>query len=129
MDGARLTTRERGRTTSLRRGIAAASGVNVVLGAWLLLAPSVLDYERADPVVALSAPGALVAILALARTTLAWRRSWMSWVNALAGGWVFATGLLVAQSPAATLTGTFTGALIVTFAAASATASSSARRT
>ena len=114
--------------TSWRWEIIASSGVNVLLGAWLVLAPSLLDYDPADTALAHSAPGALILALALLRTTLARRRSWLSWVNAAAGAWVFTHGLLIAESAAATLNGTFTGALVMTFAAASAMASANANR-
>lgn len=128
MDGSGITTRERPGMTSWRWEVVAASGANLALGAWLLLAPAVLGYSEGDSVLAHSAAGALIVVVALLRTTVARRRSWMSWLNATAGAWVMAHGLLIAESPEATLNGTFTGALVVTFAAASAMASTGAKR-
>lgn len=123
-----LTDRERAAMSSWRWEIVAASGSNVVLGVWLVVSPAILGYTGSDHGTAQVGLGAAIAIVALVRTSLVRRQSWMGWLNFAAGACVLGGGLFLAHSAQATLNATFTGALVLTLAAASAMASTTANR-
>ena len=105
-----------------RREIALLSGLNVLAGAWLVIAPWVLDYWTSDPRWNDVACGAAVALLALIRLAGAFRASWLSWINAVIGAWVFVAAFTIDRSAVAAWNDAIVGAAIFLLAAASADA-------
>ena len=74
---------------SWRDQIVGASGLNVVAGIWLIIAPWVLNYSGGDPYWNDVVFGAIVALIGLVRASGAYRESALSWINALIGVWLF----------------------------------------
>jgi len=89
--------------------VATASGLNLLLGVWLVVAPWVLDY--ADVTAAgwnQVTIGIVVAVLALARVAAPYRFASLSWVNAVLGAWLVVAPFLLpyeggGSAPAAVL--------------------------
>lgn len=66
-----------------------ASGINFLLGVWLVIAPWVLGYSAQDNAVWNQVGvGVAVAIVALARVNAPDSWAPLSWVNAVLGGWL-----------------------------------------
>ncbi len=114
---------ERPRQGDWRSSVAVASGLNVLAGLWLIIAPFVLGYDSGDPYWNDIVFGAIVALLALARTVGAYRASWMSWLNMLVGAWIFASAFWLDDTSTAKVNDIIVGAVIFVLGAASATAS------
>jgi hypothetical protein len=77
----------------LRGTIVTASGLNVLAGIWLVVAPFVLGYRSGDPLWNDIVFGAIIALLALVRASSAYRSSGrsasvLSWLNGLIGAWL-----------------------------------------
>ncbi|HET9017633.1 MAG TPA: SPW repeat protein [Thermomicrobiaceae bacterium] len=69
-----------------------ASGVNVVAGIWLIVAPFVLGFSvMRDSMWNGIVVGSIVAVLAALRLWQTWTSTWLSWVNALLGAWMIAS--------------------------------------
>ena len=115
--------RSPGTTHDWRDAVATASGLNFLLGIWLLTAPYVLGYGDGDPVWSDVVCGALVALLAFARATQALAEPALSYLNLLAGTWVFAAAFWLYDSGRATWNDLIAGAAIAILAALSVTAS------
>jgi hypothetical protein len=68
--------------------IVLASGGNLILGLWLIVAPFVLTFTgssaRGDDIIL----GIVIAVIAACRVFGAYRSPWLSWANALLGIWV-----------------------------------------
>jgi hypothetical protein len=68
--------------------ITLASGANLILGLWLIVAPFVLTFTgsgaRGNDIIL----GIVIAVIAACRVFGAYRSAWLSWVNALLGIWV-----------------------------------------
>lgn len=64
------------------------SGINLVLGLWLIIAPWVLHFGNAWISWDTSIAGIVIAIFAWARLSGSWGTTWLSWVNAVLGIWV-----------------------------------------
>jgi len=67
-----------------------ASGINIIAGIWLLISPWVLSFStlttaRDNAVIF----GIIVGVLAAVRLFVAPAATWLSWVNAILGIWVF----------------------------------------
>jgi hypothetical protein len=67
-----------------------ASGLNIIAGIWLLISPWVLNFSalemaRNNAVIF----GIVVGVLAAIRLFAVPTASWLSWVNAILGIWVF----------------------------------------
>lgn len=106
-----------------------ASGVlNVVLGIWLIASPVVLGYGAGDPALHDASVGAAIAAIALARLVTRPRRSWMGWLNAGLGLWLFAGALWRAESATASWNDAIAGALVVALGCIAAAATDEARR-
>jgi hypothetical protein len=79
-----------------------ASGLNVLLGLWLLVAPFLLGYGNIaaamwnDVIV-----GGLVLILAGVRVWKPAHNRWLSWTNVLLGLWLLAAPFILAYSEVA----------------------------
>jgi hypothetical protein len=106
-----------------RLDVVGASGVNVLVGLWLIVSPVVLDYSPADHAWNPMVFGAIVALIAFVRVFGAHREAWLSLINMLIGGWVFASGFLLAETSQARWNSWVFGAAVVVLALISATAS------
>jgi hypothetical protein len=75
-----------------------ASGSNLLAGIWIAASPWALEYPDGAVVANSVATGSLIALLALLRVAGAYRASWLSWINTLAGTWLALSAFLVAGS-------------------------------
>ncbi len=66
-----------------------ASGVNILLGLWLIIAPFVLTYAQASALWNDIIVGVLVIVFASASLSGP-RNAWFSWLNAALGLWLVA---------------------------------------
>ena len=103
--------------------MAALSGLNLLAGIWLIIAPFVLGYSGGDPYWNDIIFGAIVAVFALARMTGAYRESWLSWVNALIGAWIFASAFWLDDTGQAAGNDIILGAIVFVLGIVAATAS------
>ncbi len=67
-----------------------ASGANILFGAWLFLAPWLLDYAQDVIRWNDTITGAVLIVLATLRYIHPLHRFWISWTNALIGLWMIA---------------------------------------
>jgi hypothetical protein len=104
----------------------AASGINVLAGIWLIIAPFVLGYNDGDPHWNDIVFGAIVAVLALARVAGAYRASWMSWLNMLIGAWIFISAFWLDNTSTAETNDIILGAIVFVLGLISASASDAA---
>jgi hypothetical protein len=112
-----------GSAAGWRSTVMAASGLNVLAGIWLIIAPFVLGYSGGDPYWNDIVFGAITGLVALARVAGAYRASWLSWVNALIGVWIFVSASWLDATNAAKTNDIILGAIAFVLAIASATAS------
>ncbi len=92
--------------------------LNVAIGCWLMLAPSILGYQSAAMTRSDVISGGLLLVLALG--SLSWRAAPLRWGAALVGLWLLVAPLLFwAPTSAAYLNGTLLGAAAIGLAAAS----------
>jgi hypothetical protein len=77
------------------------SGLNVLAGIWLIIAPWVLGYSAEDPRWNDVVFGIIVGVFALTRAFGAYREDWLSWVNALIGVWLFVAAFTIDQTSVA----------------------------
>lgn len=81
-----------------------ASGINVLLGLWLLISPWLLAYSAAAGLLWNSLiVGAIVAILAAIRFFNPDEYRWMSWVNLVLGLWIIASPWIFTASDLSTV--------------------------
>lgn len=113
---------------SWRDEVIGASGMNVVVGFWLMLSPWLLGYGAEDPIWNDLLIGALITIFALLRITGGVRETWLSWVNLSLGLWVFLNGVVFASSTVASINEMVMGVMVALLASLSIAASDSARR-
>jgi hypothetical protein len=109
-----------------RTTVMIASGLNVLAGIWLIIAPFVLGYSNGDPYWNDIVFGAIVAVLALARVSGAYRASWMSWLNMLIGAWIFISAFWLDNTSNAGTNDIVLGAIVFILGLFSATASDQA---
>jgi hypothetical protein len=84
-----------GQTVAARGQAVTASGLNLVAGIWLLLAPFILGYGGTVAALNNLIVGIIVGVVALVRMFSSTRTNWLSWVNAVAGLWlIFAPTIL-----------------------------------
>lgn len=105
-----------------RDEVMGASGVNVLAGIWLIIAPFVLAYSSNvywNDIVF----GAIVGILALIRISGAYRESWLSWINMLIGVWIFVSAFWLDNQARASWNDVILGAIVFFLGLISATAS------
>jgi hypothetical protein len=105
-----------------REAVTTLSGLNLLAGIWLVVAPWVLGYSGADPRWNDWVFGAIVGILALVRITAGQRDSWLSWINALVGVWLFVAAFTIDQTSAAQANDIVLGVIVFVLAVASAAA-------
>lgn len=118
----------RGPGPDWRTSVVTASGLNVLCGIWLIVAPWVLGYGHGDPSWNDVWAGAAIALLALARVAGAHRQSWMSRLNALIGCWLFAAAFWLDSSNTAGANDIVLGLVVFVLAVLSATASDEGTR-
>lgn len=71
-----------------RPQVTTASGINVLAGIWLIIAPFILGYANSTPTTNDIWLGIIVGILALIRIFSNARSTWLSGINVLAGIWL-----------------------------------------
>lgn len=107
-----------------RLGLAkTASGLNVILGIWLVIAPLVIYFASPAALWNEVIVGVILFALALSRTS-ALRITWPSWVNLVLGAWlIIAPFVLGNNNSSAVWTQVISGAVIglVAFLSLSAT--------
>jgi peptidoglycan/LPS O-acetylase OafA/YrhL len=85
------------------RAAQATSGVNAILGLWLLIAPWVLDYQdRRAVVVSHVVSGLLLLALGAFRLGKPRTAPWLSWLNAVLGLWLVAAPFVLLPSSSST---------------------------
>jgi hypothetical protein len=73
----------------LRQRVYSTSGINIVAGLWLIIAPFVLGYAAVQAAVWNDIViGVAVAIMAIVRVTQPARYEGLSWVNVVLGVWL-----------------------------------------
>ncbi len=66
-----------------------ASGINLVAGVWLIIAPFIIGYVALESALWNDILcGAIVLILAAIRVAMPLRHVWLSWVNLVVGLWL-----------------------------------------
>ncbi|MGE5335991.1 MAG: SPW repeat protein [Nitrososphaerota archaeon] len=100
-----------------------ASGLNLLAGIWLIIAPFVLNYDSADPVWNDVVFGAAIATVGLVRLGGLYRESWLSWSNAVFGAWIFVSAFWLDNSATAAWNDLILGAIVIVLAVWSASAS------
>lgn len=112
------------------RQIAALSSLNVIAGIWLIIAPWVLGYNDLDPKWNDVIFGIVIGVFAITRATGAFWDEWLSWINALVGGWLFVAAFTIDHSSIASANDIVLGIVVflVALASASVTAAVLARR-
>jgi hypothetical protein len=118
----RATAPAAGSAAGWRSTVMATSGLNVLAGIWLIIAPFVLGYGGGDPYWNDIVFGAITGLIALARVAGAYRASWLSWLNALIGVWIFVSAFWLDATNAAKTNDIILGAIVFVLAIASATA-------
>jgi hypothetical protein len=109
-----------------RTAVATASGLNAIAGIWLIIAPFVLNYRTGDPYWNDIVFGAAVLVMGGIRAFGAYRESWLSWLNALIGAWIFVSAFWLDRSARASWNDVILGVIVVVLALLSATASEDA---
>lgn len=71
-----------------RSEIVGASGLNVLLGIWLIIAPFVLVYADVEALWNDIIVGIIIAVLAGVRISGVFGSTWLSWVNFVLGLWL-----------------------------------------
>jgi hypothetical protein len=110
-------------TRDWRDVVATASGINFVLGIWLITAPYVLGYEHGEPYWNDIVFGAVIALLAFVRATRAMTEPLLSYLNIVAGTWVFAAAFWLYGSGLPAWNDLLVGAAVAILATFSVTAS------
>jgi peptidoglycan/LPS O-acetylase OafA/YrhL len=103
------------------------SGLNVLAGIWLIISPFVLGYTGDDAVWNPIVFGAIAGLIALARLWGAYRESWLAWINAAIGVWLFVSGFWLADSSQASWNVWILGVVVFVLAVWSATAGEAAK--
>ena len=106
-----------------RNDVIALSGLNVLAGIWLILAPWWLGYSDADPKWNNVVFGAIVAVLGAVRAGGGFRATELSVVNALIGVWLFVAAFTIDSSGAAMANDIILGVIVFVLAIGSAMAS------
>ncbi len=109
-----------------RESVVTASGLNLLAGIWLIIAHWVLNYRAGDPIWNDVVFGAIVAIFALVRISGAYRASFLSWINALIGVWIFISAFWLDQSGTAAGNDIILGIIVFVLGVISAGASEDA---
>jgi SPW repeat len=106
-----------------RRDVIALSGLNVLAGIWLIIAPWWLGYTSGDPKWNDVVFGIVVAVLAAVRAGGAFRAAELSVLNALVGVWLFVAAFTIDASGAAQANDIILGVIVFVLSLGSAMAS------
>lgn len=106
-----------------REEVVGASGLNVLAGIWLIIAPFVLNYGRGDSVWNDVICGVIVGVLALAKVGGLHRAVGLSWINAIVGVWLFVSAFWLEATATAGWNNIILGIIVFVLALWSATAS------
>ena len=98
------------------------SGLNILAGIWLIIAPWVLNYSSRDPRWNDVVFGAIVGLLAFARIGGGLRDAWLSVVNAAIGVWIFIAAFAIDVTRTAEWNDIILGAIVFLLAIGSASA-------
>ncbi len=71
-----------------RTSVYYGSGLNVLAGIWLIIAPFALGYSADIPGTNDLWLGIVIGVLALVRLFAPLRSAWISWINAILGVWL-----------------------------------------
>ena len=104
------------------RQISTLSGLNVLVGAWLIIAPWVLDYPTTDPRWNDILSGLVVGVFALIRASGAYHAEVLSWWNAMIGAWLVVAAFTIDQSTVASWNDAGAGIIVFILAIGSALA-------
>jgi hypothetical protein len=107
-----------------RSEIIGFSGLNVLAGIWLIIAPWVLGYSVRDPRWNDVVFGIIVGVLALTRISGAYRAEVLSWINLLIGAWLVVACFTIDRTARASWNDVILGIIVFLLAAGSAEASS-----
>ncbi|HJS93849.1 MAG TPA: SPW repeat protein [Solirubrobacteraceae bacterium] len=107
-----------------RSEIIGFSGLLVLAGIWLIIAPWVLGYSARDPRWNDVVFGIIVGVLALTRVSGAYRAEVLSWINLLIGAWLVVACFTIDYSARASWNDVILGVIVFLLAAGSAEASS-----
>ena len=80
-----------------------ASGLNIIAGLWLIVAPFVLGYTAPTPRLNDIILGVVIGVFALIRTFTPLRATWLSWANIVLGLWLIAAPFVIGYSGQAPL--------------------------
>jgi hypothetical protein len=107
-----------------------ASGVNVLLGVWLIVSPWVFDYSGRSAALSSVTVGALIALLAAIRLTWLHNSAGLSGINLLLAFWTAAAPWIYeyAINTGALWNNIFVGVLVAVLAVWSAIATDADRR-
>lgn len=112
-------TEAAGAPRSWRSQVMVLSGLNVLAGIWLIIAPWVLGYSTSDPRWNDVVFGIVIGVLALIRATGGVREDWVSAVNALIGIWLIVAAFTIDQTATATWNDIILGIIVFVLAVAS----------
>jgi hypothetical protein len=110
-----------------RSEVLGLSGLNVLAGIWLIIAPWVLGYSGRDPRWNDVVFGIIIGVLALIRVSGAYRAEVLSWINLLIGVWLFVAAFTIDHTARAGWNDIILGIIVFLLAAGSAEASSHLR--
>lgn len=94
-----------------RGQVMTASGLNLIAGLWLIIAPFLLNYGDLrealgnDIII-----GIIVAALAAIRISGAYQAAWLSWTNFVLGAWLIIAPFVLGYGEAAPLGTTYSSA-------------------
>src|SRR3954454_12249569 len=123
----RATAPAAGPAAGWRSTVMAASGLNVVAGIWLIIAPFVLGYGGGDPYWNDIVLGALIALVGVARVLSGTRYAWLSGLNMLFGAWVFAAAFWLDATARASWNDAIVGAIVFLLGAVAASVAAGRR--
>lgn len=83
--------------------IKTASGFNLLLGLWLVIAPFLLRYATSTSIGNDITIGIIIALLAAFRLFGAYRAAWLSWLNALLGIWLIVAPFILGYDSSSAL--------------------------
>ena len=109
--------------SSWRQDALTATGLNMLAGVWLIIAPWVLGYSNDDPYWNDVLFGALVVLIGVVRIGGGLRTTAPSMVNGLIGIWVFISAFVLDSSSTASWNDVILGVIVFVLAMLSASAS------
>ena len=81
-----------------RAQVQTASGLNIIAGIWLIIAPFILGYGTSKPITNDIILGIIVGIVALIRVFNPVRTTMLSWINIIAGAWLIIVPFLLSYA-------------------------------